>query len=126
VAHVWVVDDDPSTVRFLQRGLNLEGLEVSGYNAGEEALLDVLKKVPDLVILDWRLPGIQGGDVLVRLHEMHPRLPVLVLSGRDTSLDQAHMVWAGADAILAKPVDFKVLLGHVLALTQPETADSLS
>jgi DNA-binding response OmpR family regulator len=120
VAHVLVVDDDPSVVRFLQRGLGFEGLEVSGYHAGEEALEEVQKKTPDLVILDWMLPGIQGNDVLLRLHELHPSLPVLILSGNDTSLEQSKMVWSGANAVLLKPVDFKVLLGHVLAFVQNE------
>lgn len=120
VAHILVVDDDPSVVKFLQRGLGFEGLEVSGCYAGEEALLGVQERVPDLVILDWMLPGMQGNDVLLCLQKSHPSLPVLILSGTDTSFEQAKMVWSGANAVLVKPVDFKVLLGHILALIQNE------
>jgi DNA-binding response OmpR family regulator len=118
VARILVVDDDPSVIRFLERGLTLEGYEVSCCSSGEEAFLEARTNPPDLVILDWMLPGLQGDEVMLRLHEMYPELPVLVLSARDTTIDQERMIKTGADAVLVKPVDFRVLLGHVLRFTQ--------
>lgn len=122
VARILVVDDDPSVLRFLERGLRLEGYEVSCCNSGEEAFLEARTNPPDLVILDWMLPGLQGDEVMLRLHEMLPELPVLVLSARDTTIDQERMIKTGADAVLVKPVDFRVLLGHVLRFTQSESS----
>jgi DNA-binding response OmpR family regulator len=120
VTRILVVDDDPSVVRFLERGLRLEGYDVSSCASGEAAFLEARTQVPDLVILDWMLPGLQGDEVILRLHELFPELPIIVLSARDTTIDQERMIKTGADAVLVKPVDFRVLLGHVLRFTQAE------
>jgi DNA-binding response OmpR family regulator len=121
VQPILVVDDDPSILKFLGRGLGLEGYEVVSCALGEEAVLLAKTKAPRLVILDWLLPGLCGEDVLLTLREQQPHLPVIILSARDTTLDQIAMLKAGADVILVKPVDFKVLLGYLAAFLDEET-----
>jgi DNA-binding response OmpR family regulator len=114
---ILVVDDDSSVAKFLERGLTLEGYDVTTCAAGDAALLQVIHEAPDLIILDWMLPGLPGDQVLSRLLEQERKPPVIMLSARDTAFDKARILKSGADVFLSKPVDFGVLLGHVQKLT---------
>jgi DNA-binding response OmpR family regulator len=116
---ILVVDDDKGITRFLERGLTLEGYKVTTCASGDAALLEVVRDAPDLIILDWMLPGLSGDQVLLRLLEHHHKPPVIMLSARDTVFDKARILKSGADAFLSKPVDFGVLLEHVRTLTSP-------
>jgi DNA-binding response OmpR family regulator len=114
---ILVVDDDTSVAKFLERGLTLEGYDVTTCAAGDTALLQVIHEAPDLIILDWMLPGLPGDQVLSRLLEQERKPPVIMLSARDTAFDKARILKSGADVFLSKPVDFGVLLAHVQKLT---------
>jgi DNA-binding response OmpR family regulator len=116
--HILVVDDDKSVLRFLERGLLLEGYRVSTCESGDAALLQLAQQRPDLMILDWMLPGLAGDQVLLRLLEKQAKPPVIMLSARDTAFDKARILKSGADVFLSKPIDFAVLLEHVRSLTQ--------
>jgi DNA-binding response OmpR family regulator len=113
VGYILVVDDDSSVVKFLERGLSLEGYEVSTCASGDAALIQITKRMPDLLILDWMMPGLPGDQVLLRLRERQYRLPVIILSARDTIFDQQRILKSGANLFLNKPVDFTTLLAHV-------------
>ncbi len=119
MTRILVIDDDKGVARFLERGLTFEGYDVTTCASGDAALLQVVREAPDLIILDWMLPGLSGDQVLLRLLERQHKPPVIMLSARDTAFDKARILKSGADVFLSKPVEFKILLGHVRELTRP-------
>jgi DNA-binding response OmpR family regulator len=113
---ILVIDDDPGITRLLKRGLSLEGFAVDTADSGEAGLRLVFDRPPDLVILDWMMPGLDGIEVLRRLREADQHLPVLMLTARDAPADQVQGLRTGADDFVAKPFTFDVLLARIEVL----------
>jgi two-component system KDP operon response regulator KdpE len=114
VTHVLVVDDEPQIRRALRTGLQARGYEVAEAAAGEEALVQLAAKEPDLVILDLGLPDFDGSEVIRRLRAWS-RVPVIVLSVRDAQNDKIGALDAGADDYVTKPFDMDELLARMRA-----------
>jgi two-component system response regulator MprA len=127
---VLVVDDDRALRDALRRVLTLAGYEVQGAADGEQAIELVVQAVPDAVVLDVGLPGIDGLEVCRRLRRLGNRVPVLMLTARDAVSDRIDGLDAGADDYLVKPFDVDELKARVRALlrrTGPEgDPDALS
>ena len=115
-ASVLVVDDDGSIRRMLGRTLAVEGYRVVLVADGGEALAAVERAVPDLVVLDVGLPGMDGLSVCRRLRRKGLGLPILVLTARDAVPDRVAGLDAGADDYLVKPFAAEELLARVRAL----------
>jgi two-component system, OmpR family, response regulator MprA len=113
---VLVVDDDVKILNMMRRGLIFAGYEVDTAETGEQALDKSLGNLPDLVILDVMLPGIDGLEVCRRLRAAEPRLPILLLTARDRVPDRVAGLDAGADDYLIKPFAFDELLARIRAL----------
>ncbi len=113
---VLVVDDDPKILAMMRRGLIFAGYEVDLAETGEQALDKTLGELPDLVIIDVMLPGIDGLEVCRRLRAAEPRLPILLLTARDRVPDRVAGLDAGADDYLVKPFAFDELLARIRAL----------
>ncbi len=113
---VLVVDDDGPIRRMLERTLRAEGYEVAGAADGGEALAAVDRSVPDLIILDVAMPGVDGLSVCRRLRAKGFALPILLLTARDEVADRVHGLDAGADDYLVKPFAAEELLARVRAL----------
>lgn len=113
---VLVVDDDPKILSMMRRGLIFAGYEVDLAESGEQALDKTLGDLPDMVILDVMLPGIDGIEVCRRLRAAEPRLPILLLTARDRVPDRVAGLDAGADDYLIKPFAFDELLARIRAL----------
>src|SRR5690242_8570677 len=111
-----VVDDDPSVLRVMKRGLVYSGYGVAEAESGERALAQAEERPPDLVILDVMLPGLDGLEVCRRLRAASPQLPILLLTARDRVPDRVAGFDAGADDYLVKPFAFDELLARVRAL----------
>lgn len=120
---ILVVDDDPSVASVLRRGLAYESFVVDTASSGTEALEIALERYPDLVILDWMLPRLDGLEVLRRLRSADEHLPVILLTAKDSAADQVAGLEGGADDYLTKPFTFKVLLAHVRALLRRSRAE---
>lgn len=120
---ILVIDDDPAITRLLKRGLFYEGFSVTLAGSGEVGLALARDYPPDLVILDIVLPGIDGIEVLRRLHAADPLLPVLILTAKDAAADQVLGLESGADDYIVKPFIFTVLLAHVRALLRRQHAE---
>ena len=115
-AAVLVVDDDAPIRRMLERTLRAEGYDVAGAADGGEALAAVERSVPDLIILDVAMPGLDGLAVCRRLRARGLALPILLLTARDAVTDRVEGLDAGADDYLVKPFAAEELLARVRAL----------
>jgi DNA-binding response OmpR family regulator len=102
-ARILIVEDEPRIAAFLSRGLASEGAETEVATTGHEALTRVADFDPSLVLLDLALPGMDGLEVLRRLVEQRPQLPVVVLSARRDLPTRLAGLRAGARDYLTKP-----------------------
>ena len=123
-----VVDDDPPILRMLERTLTAEGYEVRTSSAGGPALAEVERSVPDVLVLDVALPGVDGLAVCRRLRAKGLAVPVLMLTARDSVTDRVDGLDAGADDYLVKPFAPEELTARVRALLRrvQEPADLLA
>jgi two-component system OmpR family response regulator len=121
---ILIVEDDSILGSGLVRILQAEGYAVDLMPRGEQAVQAAERERFDLVILDIGLPGIDGFEVLRRLREGAQRMPVLVLTARDTVDDRVHGLDLGADDYLAKPFAMPELAARVRALIRRSQAQS--
>jgi two-component system response regulator MprA len=115
-ATVLVVDDDGPIRRMLERTLGAEGYGVTGTGDGGAALEAVERSVPDVIVLDVGLPGLDGLAVCRRLRVKGLGLPILLLTARDAVADRVAGLDAGADDYLVKPFAPEELVARVRAL----------
>src|SRR5450759_3337060 len=112
---ILIIEDDPAILKVLQRGLSYEGYLVDIATDGRTGLNLAHDHHPDLVILDWMLPGMDGLEVCRRLR-MGGSLPILMLTAKDTVQDRVQGLDAGADDYLVKPFNLEELLARMRAL----------
>jgi two-component system response regulator MprA len=112
---VLVVDDDPKAADMLRRTLAYEGFHVLRASTGSEALAHARDHQPDLIILDWGIPVMDGITVMERLRNADAT-PILMLTGRATVEDKVHAFASGADDYLVKPFEPAELVARVRAL----------
>ena len=114
-ARVLVSEDEDRIRQFLQRGLTYENYRVDVAADGQTGLALARENPPDLVILDWMLPGMDGLEVCRRLRAAGP-VPILMLTAKDAVGDRVAGLDAGADDYLVKPFAFDELLARMRAL----------
>lgn len=112
---ILIIEDDPAILKILQRGLSFEGYVVDIATEGRGGLNLAREHHPDLVILDWMLPGMDGLEVCRRLRT-GGSLPILMLTAKDTIQDRVQGLDAGADDYLVKPFNLDELLARIRAL----------
>ncbi|MBX6762060.1 MAG: response regulator transcription factor [Rubrobacteraceae bacterium] len=113
---VLIVEDDRSISRFLELELEHRGLSVRCVYDGPSAL-EVLESFrPEILVLDIMLPGLDGVGVLKRIRERGEKLPVIMLTARDSTQDKVHSLDYGADDYLTKPFEVEELLARMRAL----------
>lgn len=112
---ILVVEDDQGIADTLRRGLIFEGYRVDVVYDGKAALAAARDQPPDLVVLDWMLPGLDGLEVCKRLRAASD-VPILMLTAKDSIPDRVVGLDAGADDYLVKPFAFDELLARVRAL----------
>ncbi len=125
---ILIIEDDEAIVRVLRRSLAYEGYTVDAATDGESGLTLARDAHPDLVVLDWMLPGMDGLEVCQRLRG-GGNIPILMLTAKDTVQDRVQGLDAGADDYMVKPFQLDELLARVRALlrrTQPERIPVLS
>lgn len=115
---VLVVDDDPPLLRMLARTLEAEGFEVEVAPDGGAALAATERLLPDVIVLDVGLPGMDGLAVCRRLRAKGLATPVLMLTARDAVPDRVAGLEAGADDYLVKPFATEELVARLRALTR--------
>jgi CheY-like chemotaxis protein len=111
---ILIVDDDPSIRYMLGRVLLDEGYEVLAAAHGREGLKIAAAQEVDLVLLDWKMPGLNGQETLKELAVLRPGLPVIMITAYP--LQQGEGGLTGASAVLQKPLDFPMLLDAIKKL----------
>jgi len=125
---ILIIEDEERILTFLRRGLIYEGYRVETASDGAGGLASARDNPPDLVILDWMLPGIDGLEVCRRLRAASS-VPILMLTAKDAVSDRVQGLDAGADDYLVKPFALDEVLARLRALlrrAKPETPEVLT
>ena len=117
-----VVDDEPGLRRLMELELKAEGYRVCGASNGAEALEQVRRHDPAIVVMDWMMPVMDGIETLRRLRRSSP-VPVIIVSARDRDADRVLATRAGADAYIVKPFAAGELGDRVRKLLNRSSAD---
>jgi DNA-binding NtrC family response regulator len=107
---VLMVDDEEDFVTTLAERMKMRDLESDVALNGEQALQFVKDDVPDVMVLDLKMPGIDGMEVLRRVRQAYPRVQVIILTGHGSEKDEAEARRLGAFAYLQKPVEIEKLV----------------
>ncbi|HXG39873.1 MAG TPA: response regulator transcription factor [Candidatus Limnocylindrales bacterium] len=122
-ATILIVEDEFAVARGIQYALQQEGYQVVLARSGEEGLDFAVNQAPDLVVLDVRLPGIDGFEVLRRIRAAGAKMPILVLTARDDEVDKVIGLELGADDYLTKPFSLRELMSRIKALLRRAYGD---
>jgi len=125
---ILVIEDEEKILHFLRRGLAYEGYQVETAIDGSAGLELAGENPPDLVILDWMLPGLNGLEVCRRLRAAGS-IPILMLTAKDSISDRVRGLDAGADDYLVKPFALDEVLARIRALlrrAKPEGPEVLA
>ncbi|HMN13601.1 MAG TPA: response regulator transcription factor, partial [Bellilinea sp.] len=112
---ILIIEDDEAIVNVLRRSLQYEKYLVSAASDGESGLKAFRENKPDLVILDWMLPMMDGLEVCQRIRAFSDT-PILMLTAKDTLQDRVKGLDVGADDYLVKPFQLEELLARIRAL----------
>jgi DNA-binding response OmpR family regulator len=127
-AHILLVEDDAKLAQLVEAELSLEGYRVTVATNGMEGLSLAREAQPDLLILDWMMPGLSGLDVCMRLRTTGVQTPIIILTAKDEIPDRVIGLNAGADDYVTKPFSIEELLARVkahLRRVHPESPDRL-
>ena len=113
VCNVWIIDDDNSIRWVLEKALSKSGMETSSFDNAEDALARLRKEVPDVIVSDIRMPGMDGLELLGQVHLRNPDLPVIIMTAH-SDLDSAVSAYhGGAFEYLPKPFDIAEAIDKV-------------
>ncbi|MFW2389037.1 MAG: response regulator, partial [Polyangiales bacterium] len=124
-AKVLVVEDEEPLALLLRYNLEAEGYAVDVVHRGDEAEIAIAESSPDLVVLDWMLPGISGLELCRRLRtgKESRTIPIILLTARSEETDRIRGLTTGADDYVVKPFSLPELMARVRAIlrrTNPE------
>ncbi|MBJ6371376.1 phosphate regulon transcriptional regulator PhoB [Sedimentitalea arenosa] len=126
-ASVLVVEDEPAQREIISYNLESEGFRVIQAEDGNEALLLIKEEEPDLILLDWMLPGTSGIEICRRI-KLNPSLrmiPVIMLSARSEEVDRVRGLETGADDYICKPYSLVEMIARVKAHLRRSRAASV-
>ncbi len=126
--HVLIVEDERKIADAIAAGLRNEQYEVTVKHTGEDGLASIAQRIPDVMVLDIMLPGQDGLQVLRTARKIGRKIPVLLLTSKDSIEDRVAGLDAGADDYLVKPFAFAELSARIRALSRrrmPEGATVL-
>lgn len=114
-AHIALIDDDENIATSLGIALENEGWRVSAYHDGEAGLIGITKSPPDLVVLDIKMPRMDGIEVLQSFRKFST-IPVILLTSKDDQIDEIIGLQVGADDYITKPFSQKLVITRIHAL----------
>jgi len=112
---ILVIDDEPLITESLEYSLKQEGFQVVVAHDGHQALEVAREEIPDLIVLDIMLPGMDGWETCRRLRQ-ESTVPIIMLTARGQEIDRVLGLEMGADDYLAKPFSFRELLARIRAV----------
>ncbi|RCK30012.1 sigma-54-dependent transcriptional regulator [Thalassospira lucentensis] len=121
---ILIVDDEESFVRSLSFALRTEGMDVTGVHSGEDAFLAVRKQQFDIILLDLRLPGADGMEVLTSIQKLDISIPVIMISAHGDTRAAVQAVKNGAADYLSKPFELDELI-HTIKTTLDQSQVAL-
>jgi DNA-binding NtrC family response regulator len=110
---VLIVDDEVALANTLAQRLKMRDLQVETAYDGEEALSKLKKEEPDVMILDLRMPGMHGMEVLKEVRQSYPRIQVIILTGHGTDKEEEEAKMLGGFGFLKKPADIETLADKI-------------
>lgn len=124
---IWCLEDEANIRELTIYTLKMSGYEVAGFSNGKEMFAALEHDCPDLLLLDWMLPGEDGYDILKRLRTLPTTeaLPVIVASAKGMEYDKVMMLDLGADDYLVKPFGMMEMLSRVKAVLRRSTVSQL-
>ena len=120
---ILVVDDEPSIVDAVATALRYEGFDVEEAVNGRDAIAAVARFEPDLVVLDWMLPDIEGIEVGRRLRDRGFKTAILFLTAKEAVENKVEALRAGGDDYVTKPFSLAELVARVQAILRRTTSD---
>jgi two-component system phosphate regulon response regulator PhoB len=123
-----IVEDEAPLVEMLDYNLHSAGYEVESVGRGDEAEIRVRESMPDLMILDWMLPGLSGIELCRRLRSREDTkgLPIIMLTARGEEQDRIRGLNVGADDYVAKPFSVPELMARIQALLRRVRPEAIS
>jgi two-component system response regulator MprA len=120
---ILIIEDDQAIVRVLKRSLTYEGYHVEAEYDGEKGYQKYQQFRPDIIVLDWMLPGIDGIEVCDRIRANNDSTPILMLTAKDTTRDRVQGLDSGVDDYMVKPFEIEELNARVRALLRRSKPD---
>ena len=121
MSRIALVDDDRNILTSVSMTLEAEGFEVETYNDGQAALDGFNKRMPDMAVLDIKMPRMDGMDLLQRLRQK-TSMPVIFLTSKDDEIDEVLGLRMGADDYVKKPFSQRLLVERIRALLRRQDA----
>ncbi|EKD89002.1 MAG: two component transcriptional regulator, partial [uncultured bacterium] len=119
---ILLIDDDDRFAGLVKRALLAEGYQVDIAEDGLSGLAQFTESSPDLVVLDWILPGMDGLEVCRRIRQVGTQ-PILMLTGKESTKDRVLGLDAGADDYMVKPYETEELMARIRALLRRTQLD---
>jgi len=123
---VLLVDDEETFVQTLSERLKMRDLKSDTVFDGTQAIDFVNENEPDVMVLDLKMPGIDGMEVLRRVKKMYPKIQVIILTGHGTDRDEEESRRLGVFDYLKKPVDIEELVGRIKAAYQEKLQNTMA
>ena len=122
MSKIALVDDDRNILTSVSMCLESEGFEVETYNDGQQALDAFNRKLPDMAVLDMKMPRMDGMELLQRLRQK-TQMPIIFLTSKDDEIDEVLGLRMGADDYVKKPFSQRLLVERIRALLRRKQAD---
>jgi len=122
MSRIALVDDDRNILTSVSMTLEAEGFEVETFNDGQSALDAFGHRMPDMAVLDIKMPRMDGMDLLQRLRRKASNLPVIFLTSKDDEIDEVLGLRMGADDYVKKPFSQRLLVERIRALLRRQEA----
>jgi two-component system, OmpR family, response regulator len=122
-SRILVVDDEPSIVDAVATALRYEGFDVEEATTGRDAIAAVARFEPDLVVLDWMLPDIEGIEVGRRIRERGFKTAILFLTAKEAVENKVEALRAGGDDYVTKPFSLAEIVARVQAILRRTSGD---
>jgi DNA-binding response OmpR family regulator len=125
---ILLIEDDVRLAQFIEMELTCEGYQVSMAHNGLDGLTQARQEQPDLVILDWMMPGLSGVEICRRLRATGSKVPIILVTAKDEISDRVAGLDAGADDYVIKPFSIEEMLARIrsnLRRTKDKDSDTL-